>query len=348
MRQRKQKVYKPREDPRQTMSNEEFKRHFRLSKVSVNRLTDLLSEDLIFDTKRGLPIPPYLQVCICLNHYAGGMFQRTTAWCAGISQCGARLSLIRVTEALIKRKNQFIFMPHSDQMQETAQRMLEKFQLPRFAFAVDRMQVRFTEAPRKIPANKTKQMFWCRKQFYAINAQVVANDTFIYDIDVGWPGSTHDARVWNRSEVKRYIEEQRRFLLAGDTGYPISENLIKPYSTGEAGQDRKKRLFNRRLSGLRTVMSECIYGAWKRRFPILKNMRTDFSLSQKIIVATGVLANLARMWGDDLPEEEQEDDHTDDDDDDDGNFVVQNAAPATIRLRGQIERDILKDGMPGS
>ena len=32
-------------------------------------------------------------------------------------------------------------------------------------------------------------------------------------------------------QVKAYIEEQRRFLIAGDSAYPISENLIKPYST---------------------------------------------------------------------------------------------------------------------
>ena len=82
----------------------------------------------------------------------------------------------------------------------------------------------------------------------------------MYDLDVGWPGSTHDARVWNRSMVKRHVERQRRFLIAGDTGYPISENLVKPYTTAEAGRDRTKRLFNRRLSGLRTVMSECLFG----------------------------------------------------------------------------------------
>ena len=55
--------------------------------------------------------------------------------------------------------------------------------------------------------------------------------------------------------MKRYVEEQRMFLVAGDTGYPISENLIKPYSTAESTNDRRKRIFNRRLSGLRTAMS---------------------------------------------------------------------------------------------
>ena len=271
----KPRVYLPREDPRVSLSDFEFKKHFRFNKDSVGRLTELLHDDLVFDTKRGLPVPPIQQVCIALNHYGGGHFQRISAWCAGVSQNGARLSILRVTEALVRRKSEFINMPGTDQMQDTAQRMLEKFHLPGFAFAVDGVQMRFTEAPRGIPDDKVQQMFWCRKQFFSLNVQVVGNDKFIYDVDVGWPGSTHDARCWNRSEVKRVVEEQKRFYIAGDSGYPISDNLIKPYPINESSRDRRKRKFNRRLSGLRTVMSECLFGVWKRRWPALKNLRMD-------------------------------------------------------------------------
>ena len=237
-------------------------------------------------------------------------------------------------------------MPKNDEMEDTSQRMLNRFHLPRFAMAVDGMMVRFSEAPRGLPPDKDTQQFWCRKQFYALNVQVVANDEFIYDLDCGWPGQTHDARTWNRSEVKAYIEEQRRFLIVGDSAYPISENLIKPYSTGEAAADRRKRLFNRRLSGLRTVMSENVYGVWKRRFPILKSMRTKLELSQKVIIATAVLFNIGRQWGDDLNNDESDEDDSDDDSDDERDtVVVQDGDPASTRVRGQVERDRLKDYM---
>jgi len=80
--------------------------------------------------------------------------------------------------------------------------------------------------------------------------QVVGNDLqVIYDIDCDWPGSTHDARIWARSEVKEYIEQQHLYMIAGDSAYPISETLVKPYSQGEARHDRNKRLFNGVLSG---------------------------------------------------------------------------------------------------
>ena len=54
-------------------------------------------------------------------------------------------------------------------------------------------------------------------------------------------------------------------------------------------------------------MSECLFGAWKRHFPILKNLRTHCELSQKVILATSVLFNLARMLEDDFNEEGSDD-----------------------------------------
>ena len=294
----------------------------------MGRIANLLEPDLLFETNRGVPLSPVMQTCIALNSYAGGQFQRISGLCGDVSQHAVRMALNRVTNALVKKRNQFIFMPTSAEMDD-------RFHLSRFAMAVDVMQVRF---------QKHEQQFWCRKQFYSINVQVVAGDRFIYDLDCRWPGSTHDSRIWNRSQVKAYLEQQRRFLLAGDSGYPISEILIKPYTTVESGQDRTKRLFNRRLSGLRTVMSENIYGVWKRRFPILKSMRTDFLLSQRIIVATAVLFNIGRLWG----EEEDDDEERDGDDEPDGEMdqvVVLEGDPGTVRVRGQVERDRLKDAM---
>ena len=78
------------------------------------------------------------------------------------------------------------------------------------------------------------------KRFYAINAQIFGDDKLIRDIDVKWPGSTHDSKVWCKSEVKPYLEQQRCFLIAGDSAYPISEILIKPYTTAEAANDNRK------------------------------------------------------------------------------------------------------------
>ena len=66
--------------------------------------------------------------------------------------------------------------------------------------------------------------------------QVVADDSLIYDIDVRWPGSTHDSRIWNRSAVKNDVEAGG-FFIAGDSAYGISPILMKPYPVAEAEND---------------------------------------------------------------------------------------------------------------
>jgi hypothetical protein len=133
---------------------------------------------------------------------------------------------------------------------------------------------------------------------------VVANDEkVIYDIDCDWPGCAHDARIWRRSAVKHIVEEQAVYLIAGDSAYPISPVLMKPFSNAEAANDNDKRLFNQRLSGLRTVMTENVYGVLKRRFPCLREMRNHLPTAKKIIVATAVLHNLAILWNDEVPVE---------------------------------------------
>ena len=76
-------------------------------------------------------------------------------------------------------------------------------------------------------------------------------------------------------------------------------------------------------------------------------MRTHFELSQKIVVATGVLFNIGRFWGDDTPEEgEEAPEGGDDDQNRQGlNVVIQEGDPGSVRVRGQVERDRLKDNM---
>ena len=142
---RVRKVYKPRTDPRVVMNDRDFIKHFRFSKESATRLTELLQDDLKYGTNRGLPVPPIQQVLIALNNFAGNNFQRISAWCGEVTQPTARKCVIRVTDALVRRKPMFISMPDNEEMEDTSDRMLEKYKLPRFAYAVDGCHCVFTK-----------------------------------------------------------------------------------------------------------------------------------------------------------------------------------------------------------
>ena len=165
----------------------------------------------------------------------------------------------------------------------------------------------------------------------------------ILDIDLQWPGSTQDAGIYRNSEVKEYVEGLvPHYKLAGDTGYPISQVLMKPFLTQQARNDPQKRLFNIRLSGLRTEMSEHIFGMWKRQFPILKRMGYHFNRCQQVVLCTAILHNICIDWGKkDLP-----------DDGEDGpvppdavRVQWENLEPLEIRAMGQQERLLMMRGM---
>ena len=163
--------------------------------------------------------------------------------------------------------------------------MHEKYHLPGFAYGVDGMFAKFDEKIRRIPVGPgfpNAQAFFTRKGFYGMTVLIVGDHRYlIRGMDADWPGGAHDAVVWSFSLVKVLVEENREHLLAGDSAFPISDVLVKPYSNQDALDDPRKRLFNLRHSGLRTEMTENIYAMLKRRWHILKHMREDYSQAKR-------------------------------------------------------------------
>jgi DDE superfamily endonuclease len=346
--QRTPRVYKPRIDPTEVLNDFEFKRTFRFEKNHVCQLAELLR--LQRPTDRGLPITPVQSVCLALNQYAGAHFTRVSAYCGNVSYHAAWSAIDRVTDALCDLKNHVIRLPTEREMEGTARRMYAKYQLPGFAYAVDGMLVRFDGAPRSIPEGPglpNLQNFFTRKMFYGLNAMVIANDRkLILGLDVDWHGAAHDARIWRMSRLKRRIERRRGYYLAGDSAYPISDVLVKPYPNQEAIRDQRKRLFNSRLCGLRTEMSENVFGIWKQRFPCLRSLRCHYEKAKKMIIATAVLHNLAILLNEEELDEDLEIDGDLDDDQYRYEIVEDYAEPAAVRERGNQLRDTLCNRMP--
>ena len=330
-----------------------FKRHFRFSRHGFEKLLQLVAPMLIHQTRRGGGLEPHIQLQAALNHLSGLQFQRTTGLTYGASQNNARECLVRVVDALITLKEQYIYMPNVRERHQTSERMYEFRGLRGIAWGIDCTHCFFAKKPRGLPPNIHPQKFYGRKNRYSLNVQVVGNDTRICDVDCTWPGSAQDATIYHYSAVKQHIEAQQTYKCAADSGYAISQVMVKPYNTVDAYNDRRKRMFNKKLSAIRTTMTENIFGRWKTRFPIITNLTTHMELSQKIIIATAILHNIATLWNEQLPEGEEEPDQDnrdpEDPEDPEDPDVIINYALSELQIKriGQAERDqMLREFIP--
>ncbi len=55
---------------------------------------------------------------------------------------------------------------------------------------------------------------------------------FVLDISAGWLGSMHDARIYGMSSLSGAIDKKlagTNFYILGDSAYPLSARLMKPY-----------------------------------------------------------------------------------------------------------------------
>lgn len=109
-----------------------------------------------------------------------------------------------------------------------------------------------------------------------------------------WRGSTHDARIYRESSIKRRFEENE-FLgkLIGDSGYPCTPHLLTPVLRPRTEEERR---YNHQHIQTRNVVERC-FGVLKQRFRILLEvMRGSYATIKAIIVACVVLHNLAILF----------------------------------------------------
>ena len=108
------------------------------------------------------------------------------------------------------------------------------------------MHINFEAQPRAVIDNRPVKEFLNRKNRYSINAMVVGGfDRRIYDINLGAPGSYHDAHIWTLGMSMAFFETRvPRMMVLGDKAYPLSDVLLTPYSEEESLGDDGKCLFN--------------------------------------------------------------------------------------------------------
>ncbi|CAH1999705.1 unnamed protein product [Acanthoscelides obtectus] len=113
-------------------------------------------------------------------------------------------------------------------------------------------------------------------------------------VDVSWPGSVHDSRIWRNSQTRSQLINKANVVLLGDDGYGIEPCLMTPFRNPTPGAEIN---YNKLLKQKRVIVERC-FGHLKRRFPILQYVcRVKLENVQKIIFACIVLHNVAKSLG---------------------------------------------------
>ena len=182
-----------------------------------------------------------------------------------------------VVEALYDLRNEYIEFPTTvAETMRCIETFTDKSRLPNIVGAIDGTHIKIV-APRDSAVD-----YFSRNQLHDFIIQAVADGKGLFlDFAAGYPGSIHDARVYRNSllylranngdilkePVERIGITDIQPYLVGDSAYPISPWLMKPYP--EATRDPGEITFNKELSSARVTI-ECAFGCLKSRWRILQ------------------------------------------------------------------------------
>jgi hypothetical protein len=161
---------------------------------------------------------------------------------------------------------------------------------------------------------KYHKCYYSHKSVYGLNVMIVCDDQKRVTYYVaGWPGSTHDNRVFRTSSLFLNREEFFSFreYLLGDSAYSTSSVMVQSFKRHAAWAvlPADKELFNTYLAKLRIRSEHCI-GILKGRFGCLKHNNIQLKDGKKevkelveLIGSCIVMHNLLINCEDEIPAE---------------------------------------------
>ena len=153
-----------------------------------------------------------------------------------------------------------------------------------------------------------------RKGWHSVILQgLVDHNGCFTDVNIGWPGRVHDARVLHNSELFSKAESGNLFpqqtvliggvrvpvLIIANAAYPLKPWLMKPYINNGSLSAQQKKL-NFRLSHARVVV-EHAFGLLKGRWRCLRTrLAVDVSRVPELVAACCILHNICQLHGEEF------------------------------------------------
>lgn len=191
---------------------------------------------------------------------------------------------------LCKLSSKYIVWPTNTKLANTARAFnkLRKHFFPNVIGCIDGSHI-----PIRGPTNDNS--YYNRKGYHSMILQGICNSKLEFiDIFCGWPGSAHDARVWQNSPIYNKLKEDNilpeKYHLLGDSAYPLDNFIMVPFKDNGHLTERQK-MFNRRLCSSRVVIEQT-FGILKEVFRRLKYLNLlNLNYFKYIVTAACVLHN---------------------------------------------------------
>ncbi|XP_036144255.1 putative nuclease HARBI1 isoform X1 [Monomorium pharaonis] len=278
------------------MHEKTFQSHFRLTRGSFEIVRRAIGPMLEPKNKEGghpnVPLEKAILSTIWLLSNQDSFREVSNLF--DLSSSTTHKIFLNICGALCKIVNEYLHWPNLAEFQNKKQQfnnLRGPNDFPDVVCAVDGMHI-------EIPApNVDPKSYYNRKGFHSIILQGIcdAKCQFI-DIFIGWPGATHDARVWRESPIGQALAEDPTLIpegthILGDSAYSLQPYLLTPFRDN-GHLSRRQKLYNAKLSSKRVVIEQA-FGRLRSRFRRLKFLNMSLINEMKIVVvAVCVLHNI--------------------------------------------------------
>jgi hypothetical protein len=215
----------------------------------------------------------------------------------GIGRGSVYNYLRRAIDAVVSKYSAYVFWPEADERKEISDRIRKDKFFPKCVGFIDGTHLGLAFKP-----TKDGEEYFTRKQSYAVAALVSCDDMRrIRYLNVGWPGSVHDQRIFSNSKLTINVPNMyspQEYLL-GDSAFTPTSFLVPAYKKygGKVQLTAGQKFFNDLVSSARCQVEHTI-GIWKGRFPFLREIRLrirgkrDMQMLIKLVKVSAVLHNL--------------------------------------------------------
>jgi hypothetical protein len=200
----RERVFRDRQYPFEKYDDTDMYERYRFTRRGVSRLMDMLVPQLEHPTRRSHAIDARVQVFTALKFYATGTVHNNHADHHGISKASASRIVRKVTNCLMQMKNEVIHFPTTPQEVATAQGdFFAVAGFPRVVSAVDCTHVLLY----KSKYGENAYVYVNRKRTKSINVQLMCDTHYrITNVVARWPGSAHDSRILQHSNIGQSFE----------------------------------------------------------------------------------------------------------------------------------------------